>query len=173
LSPFCFRRGSRQSSVGVRVQLGCMVKLAKKTSRAGKCSQCMAPPAPAKYCPRCGKPIGNFAWVSIESKEITIGRNETKRALDIVFVRVFSVSTDQVTGTWRIENEVQRQFDLKLGETVEWEIHDDTEYCLEITSGEPQTPLNTVFHLKLLDRSSDSKEVTFLVQRLGRFKRKK
>ena len=85
-----------------------------------------------------------------------------------MFVRVSSASEEEVSGAWRLADQVRRSFKLKLGEWEEWEVPPGREVEFYDEGVRREMPLNLIHRLGYLDFNTDSSSVTLAVRTMAR-----
>jgi hypothetical protein len=133
------------------------------------CPKCRTPPAQATHCPQCGKAILRSRWITLRSVEVEFEEfDEAKEVFVRMFIRVSGASEEEVSGVWRLADEVRRSFKLRLGEWEEWEVQPAREVEYYDDGLQREMPLNVIHRVGYLDFDPNGGSVTLAVRTVAR-----
>jgi ribosomal protein L40E len=107
--------------------------------RKKKCSTCgFVLPEAANYCRRCGTAANGLKAHVYESSEICLEYRENRKKI-LLGHTFFTITITErqeggATGTWRMEMDVQREYNLKVGESTEYCDRQNHFYRLTLTA---------------------------------------
>jgi hypothetical protein len=133
------------------------------------CPRCLTPPPYANHCPQCGKALPPSKWVTLQSKEIEFDDfDETKEVFASISVRISDATEEEVSGVWRLADEVRRPFTLRPGEWAEWEVPPRNKVYVDDDRVRSEKPLNELHCLGFLDFNSETGTVTLAIRTIAK-----